>query len=76
MGEDLEILVKDEIVRLLFYGPTLLTSVEGFFHGEERRAVREVIKSYPTLFDVFERGFPATGSKSLWVRLRRDDSGS
>lgn len=69
--EDLNVSVKDEIVKVLGYGSTLLTSLEGFFHGDERRAVGGVIKSHPELFDVFERGFPERGSKSVWVRLKR-----
>ncbi|MGQ0721130.1 MAG: hypothetical protein ACT4PE_06085 [Candidatus Eiseniibacteriota bacterium] len=71
MSEDLEVSVKDQLVRLLGSGPTLLTSVEGLLHGEESRAVRGVIAAYPELFDVFERGFPESGTKHLWVRLKR-----
>ena len=49
-----------------------MTSVEGLLHGDEKRAVRGVIESYLELFGVFTRGFPETGPKSLWVRLKRD----
>ena len=70
VSEDLSVSVKDQIVRILSNGATLVTSVEGFLHGDERRAVREVIESYPELFEVFARGFPEKGSKSLWVRLK------
>jgi hypothetical protein len=48
VSEDLLVSVKDQIVRILAHGATLVTSVE-----------------------VFARGFPEKGSKSLWVRLRR-----
>lgn len=71
VSEDLEVSVKDQLVRLLGSGPTLLTSVEGLLHGEESRAVRGVIAAYPELFDLFERGFPESGTKHLWVRLKR-----
>jgi hypothetical protein len=71
VNEELAVSVKDQIVKILAYGPTLVTSVEGFFHGDEKRALRGVIESYPDLFEVFERGFPETGPKSLWVRLKR-----
>ena len=37
-----------------------------------KRAVRGVIESYLELFGVFTRGFPETGPKSPWVRLKRD----
>ena len=63
--------VKNQIVKILAHGATLVTSVEGFLHGDERRAVRSVIESYPELFEVFARGFPETGPKSLWVRSKR-----
>jgi hypothetical protein len=33
--------------------------------------VREVIRAHPERFEVFERGFPTVGPKTLWVRLRR-----
>jgi hypothetical protein len=68
--EDLEISVKDHVVALLASGPTLLTSLEASLHGEERRVARGVIESYPELFEVFERGFPDSGPKSVWVKLR------
>ena len=64
--------MKDQIVRILAHGATPVTSVEGLLHGDEKRAVRGVIESYPELFEVFTRGFPETGPKSLWVRLKRD----
>ncbi|MFN8179009.1 MAG: hypothetical protein U0167_13850 [bacterium] len=70
MTEECAVSVKDQIVRILTYGATLVTAVEGFLHGEERRAVRGVIESYPELFEVFSRGFPEKGPKSLWVRLK------
>jgi hypothetical protein len=76
MSAELEVSVKNEIVGILGYGSTLVTSVERFFHGEKKRAVRRVIKSYPGLFDVFERGFPTAGSKALWVRLNRTAGGT
>jgi len=68
--EDLEIAVKDRLVALLGSGPTLLSSVESLLHGEERRVAREVIETYPELFEVFERGFPDSGPKRMWVKLR------
>ena len=71
MNEELSDSVKDQIERILVYGATLVTSVEGFFHGHGRHAVCGVIESYPELFEVFTRGFPETGPKSLWVRLKR-----
>jgi hypothetical protein len=71
VNEELAVSVKDQIVRILAYGATRLSAVEGFLHGEERRAVKDVIASYPELFEVFGRGFPETGPKSLWVRLKR-----
>jgi hypothetical protein len=71
VSEELMVSVKDQIVRILACGATLVTSVEAFLHGEERRAVRDVIEAYPELFEVFARGFPETGPKSLWVRLKR-----
>jgi hypothetical protein len=73
MNEELVVAVKDEIVKIVAHGATLVTSVEGFLHGGERRAVRGVIESYPEVFEVFTRGFPETGPKSLWVRLKRAD---
>jgi len=76
VSEDLSVSVKDEIVRILANGATLVASVEGFLHGDERRAVRTVIESYPELFEVFERGFPEKGSKSLWVRLKHQSNNS
>lgn len=63
-------MVKDQIVRILASGATLVASVEGLLQGSEKRAVREVIASYPELFEVFTRGFPLKGSKSEWVRLK------
>jgi hypothetical protein len=71
MNEDLAVAVKDQIVRILAYGATPVTAVESFLHGAERRAVRDVIQAYPDLFEMFARGFPATGPQSLWVRLKR-----
>jgi hypothetical protein len=71
LNDELRVSVKDQMVRILVYGATLVTSVEGFFHGRERRAVRDVIESHPELFEMFTRGFPETGPKSLWVRLKR-----
>jgi len=63
--------VKDQIVEILAYGATPVSSVEGFVHAKQRRSVCDVIRAYPDLFEVFARGFPATGPKQLWVRLRR-----
>jgi hypothetical protein len=63
--------VKDQIVGILVYGATPVSSVEAFLRGEQRRAVREVIRAHPNLFEVFERGFPETGPKRVWVRLKR-----
>jgi hypothetical protein len=63
--------VKDQILGILAYGATPVTSVEGFLHGRERLSVREVIQAYPDLFELFERGFPETGPRVLWVRLKR-----
>ena len=71
MNDELAVSVKDQILRILVYGATRLSAVEGFLHGEERRAVRGVIESYPELFEVFGRGFPESGPKNLWVRLKR-----
>jgi hypothetical protein len=71
LNEDLADSVKDQIVGILAYGATPVSSVEGFVHGEERRSVRDVIRAYPDLFEVFARGFPETGPKMLWVRLVR-----
>lgn len=73
VNEELAVSVKDQIVKILAHGATLLTSVEGFLHGRERRAVRGVVESYPEVFEVFARGFPRAGPKSLWVRLKRAD---
>lgn len=70
MSEDLEVNVKDRLVDLLASGPTRLSSVEALLHGEERRMAREVIASYPELFEIFERGFPQAGPKDTWVKLR------
>ena len=53
VNEELAVSVKDQIVRILANGATLVTSLEGFLHGDERRAVRGVIESYPELFEVF-----------------------
>jgi len=71
VDEDLAVRVKDQILEILAYGATPVTSVEGFLHGRERRSVREVIGAYPDLFEQFERGFPETGPRILWVRLKR-----
>lgn len=71
--EDFSVSVKDQIVRILGSGATLVASVEGLLQGSEKRAVREVIAAYPELFEVFTRGFPLKGSKSEWVRLRSAD---
>lgn len=76
MSEDIEVAVKDRLVDLLASGPTRLSSVEGLLHGEERRMAREVIASYPELFEVFERGFPQAGPKDTWVKLRPPGAGS
>ena len=70
-NEELADSVKDQIVGILAYGATPVSSVEGFVHGEARRSVRDVIRAYPDLFEVFARGFPETGPKMLWVRLKR-----
>ena len=59
------------ILGILAYGATPVSSVEAFLHGEERNSVTAVIRAYPDLFEVFARGFPETGPKSLWVRLKR-----
>ena len=66
VNEDLSVSVKDQIVGILAYGATPVSSVEGFLHGKERRSVGEVIGAYPDLFEVFARGFPETGPKRLW----------
>ena len=71
MDENLAASVKDQILEILAYGATPVTSVEGFLHGRERRLVRDVIEAYPDLFEQFERGFPETGPRILWVRLKR-----
>jgi hypothetical protein len=71
VNEEHAVSVKDQIVKILAHGATLVTSVEGFLHGDERRAVRGVIECYPELFELFTRGFPETGPKGLWVRLKR-----
>lgn len=71
MNDELAARVKNQIVDLLGYGATPVNSVEGFLHGEEKRLVREVIRANPDLFEVFARGFPQTGPKNLWVRLKR-----
>jgi len=70
MNEDFSVSVKDEIVRILGTGATLVTSVESLIQGSRRRVVREVIAAYPELFEVFSRGFPIKGAKGEWVRLR------
>jgi hypothetical protein len=72
VDEDLAVSVKDQILGILAYGATPVTSVEGFLHGREKRLVREVIRAYPDLFEQFERGFPETGPRILWVRLKRE----
>jgi hypothetical protein len=71
VNDDLSISVKDQIVGILASGATLVTCVEEFLHGDERRAVRGVIESHPELFEVFARGFPESGPKGLRVRLKR-----
>lgn len=71
VNEDLVVSVKDQILGILAYGATPVRSVEGFLHGKERRSVTAVIRAYPDLFEVFLRGFPETGPKNLWVRLKR-----
>ena len=76
MSDDVATSVKDQIVVLLSSGPTLLSSLEGFLHGEERRMAREVIASFPELFEVFERGFPESGPKNVWVKLKPDSGNS
>jgi hypothetical protein len=73
VSDELSISVKDQILDILAYGATPVSSVEGFLHGEERRSVREVIRAHPDVFKVFARGFPEMGPKSLWVRLKRTD---
>ncbi len=75
VNEELSVSVKDQIVGILAYGATPVSSVEAFLHGKEKRSVREVIRAYPDLFEVFERGFPETGPKILWVRLKRPGAG-
>lgn len=71
LSEELLVSVKDQLVRILSYGATEVTSVERFLHGDERRALRQVIATYPELFEVFIRGFPESGRKGRWVRLKR-----
>lgn len=71
MNEDLAESLKDQIVEILAYGATPVSSVEGFVHAKQRRSVCDVIRAYPDLFEVFARGFPETGPKQLWVRLKR-----
>lgn len=71
VNEDLTVSVKDQIVRILGYGATPVTAVEGLLQGAGRRAARDVIASYPELFEVFARGFPEAGPKDVWVRLKR-----
>ena len=63
--------VKDQIVEILAYGATPVSSVEGFVHPKQRSSVGDVIRAHPDLFQVFARGFPETGPKQLWVRLKR-----
>jgi len=75
VNEDLVASVKDQILGILAYGATPVRVVEGFLHGKERRSVAEVIRAYPDLFEVFRRGFPETGPKSLWVRMKRAGEG-
>ena len=69
-NDELTVSVKDEIVRILGSGATLVASVESLLQGSRKRAVREVIAAYPELFEVFTRGFPMKGAKAEWVRLR------
>ncbi len=71
MNEDLALSVKDQIVEILVYGATPVNSVEGFVLAKQRRSVCDVIRAYPDLFEVFARGFPETGPKQLWVRLKQ-----
>lgn len=71
MNEDLALSVKDRIVEILTYGATPVSSVEGFVLAKQRRSVCDVIRAYPDLFEVFARGFPETGPKQLWVRLKQ-----
>jgi hypothetical protein len=73
VNEEFAVSVKDQILEILSNGATTVSSVESILHGEERRSVREVIRAYPDLFKLFERGFPETGPRSLWVRLKRTD---
>lgn len=75
MNEDLVARVRDQIVAYLGYGATPVSSLEGFLHGAEKRMVRDVIHAHPDLFELFTRGFPQTGPKDLWVRLKRTDDG-
>jgi hypothetical protein len=65
--------VKDQIVEILAYGATPVSSVEGLVHAKQKQrgSVCDVIRAYPDLFQVFARGFPETGPKQLWVRLKR-----
>jgi hypothetical protein len=71
MNDDVSDSVKDQIVGILEYGATPISSVEAFLHGVEKRAVRDVIDAFPEVFSVFARGFPHAGPKHLWVRLKR-----
>lgn len=75
MSAERTALVKDQIVALLVYGATPLTVVEELLQGKARDSAREVVRAWPDVFEVFSRGFPASGPKPLWVRLRRTDDG-
>jgi hypothetical protein len=71
VNEDFSVSVKDQIVGILAYGATPVSSVEGFLRAKERRSVGDVIRANPDLFEVFVRGYPETGPKTLWVRVKR-----
>lgn len=71
MNEECTTSVKDQIVALLVYGATPLTVVEGLLQGKAKGTAREVVRAWPDVFEVFSRGFPVSGPKPLWVRLRR-----
>ena len=66
--------VREQIVAFLAYGATPVSSVEGFFQGDDKRSVRDVIQAHPNLFELFTRGYPESGPKVLWVRLKRADA--
>jgi hypothetical protein len=63
--------LTDQIVAILAYGATPVSAVEAFVAARHRHSVCEVIRAHPDLFEVFARGFPETGPKKLWVRLKR-----